>query len=277
MAVASPPLLSGLATTLLQPPPSFQELIIQLHFAEDYTWFTNLVHPLFPEEAEAALAVPSVTKKLQNFAQLFQEKHFPLHPSFIDFLPDGTEEPPFTQLRLGIPFDLMGFGYDCLHQIWQIYREGIAALALLAEPLHTSPDEPDGMRTAWLESAAEHIPQETLQRIPPGGIPLTTLTQAVEETEYTGAAHAVAWVRSETDNFFLDLNYEDGEYDGFADPWEEEIIHEGTEEWRKAKPLITSVTTLANWLEEDLPSRFAELLDFVLPRLPDQQDHRREP
>ncbi len=35
---------------------------------------------------------------------------------------------------------------------------------------------------------------------------------------------------------------------------------------------------LADWLEEDLPVRFAELLDFILPRLPvqEQQDQEQE-
>ena len=57
-------------------------------------------------------------------------------------------------------------------------------------------------------------------------------------------------------------------YDGFCDPWEDEIIAEGTEEWRKASALMDSVFRLADWLEEDLPARFAEMLDFILPRLP---------
>ena len=34
---------------------------------------------------------------------------------------------------------------------------------------------------------------------------------------------------------------------------------------------MDSVTTLADWLEEDLPGRFAEMLDFVLPLLPKQE------
>ena len=39
-----------------------------------------------------------------------------------------------------------------------------------------------------------------------------------------------SWVLAETGNFFLDHTYEDGSYDGFADPWEDDIIQEGTEE-----------------------------------------------
>ena len=269
MATAAPPLLSDLSGLLLRRPPSLQELIARLGCAEDYAWFTELVRRLFPEEAEAALAVPDVGAKLENFARLFQERHFPLYAPSIEFFTGEGEEPPWTWLGRGIPFDLMGFGYDDLHEMWDGYREGLSALALLAQPPDSYFMGPDGIRTAWLESAAEGIPQETLERIPQGGIPMDALTEAVKETAFEGAAQAGAWVWSQAGNFFLDHNYQDGDYDGFSDPWEEEIIREGTEEWRKASALIDSVTRLAGWLEEDLPGRFAEMLDFILPRLPD--------
>ena len=58
-------------------------------------------------------------------------------------------------------------------------------------------------------------------------------------------------------------------YDGFADPWEDDIIQEATAEWRRADALMDAVGTLAGWLEEDLPARFAVLLDAILARLPD--------
>ena len=145
------------------------------------------------------------------------------------------------------------------------------ALALLVKPPDSYYEEPDGLRVAWLESAAERIPQETLLRIPQGGIPLDALTGALEGTGFEAAAQAGAWVFAETGNFFLDHTYEDGNYDGFADPWEDDIIREGTEEWRKASALMDSVMQLADWLEEDLPGRFAEMLDFILGRLPNQE------
>ena len=132
------------------------------------------------------------------------------------------------------------------------------------------------MRVAWLESAAERIPQETLLRLPEGGIPLDDLTEALKGTRFEGAAQACAWVLAETGNFFLDHCYEDGNYDGFADPWEDDIIAEGTEEWRKASALMDAVSRLTDWLEEDLPGRFAEMLDFTLERLPDQEQEENE-
>ena len=276
MATAPPPLLSSLAETLLRHPPSLQELIVRLGYAEDYAWFAELARRLFPDDAETMLSVPDAGGRLERFARLFEERHFPLYTPFIEFYVDEGEEPPFTWLRRGIPFQLVGFGYDGLHEMWDGYREGLSALALLAEPPDAYYDEPGGLRTAWLESAAELIPQETLERIPKGGIALETLTKAVRDTEYQGAARAAAWVRAETGNFFLDHSYEDGDYDGFSDPWEEEIIQEGTEEWRRADRLMDSALKLADWLEGDLPVRFAELLDFILPRLPEPEKQEQD-
>ena len=268
MATASPALLSGLADLLLRRPPSLRELVTIVGHADDYAWFAKLVRRLFPDEAEAALSAPDVRMRVERFANLFRERHFPLYGPFIDLWADDGDDPPWSWLRQGIPFDLMGFGYDGLHEMWNGYREGLSALALLIRPPDAYYDGPDGLRTAWLESAAERIPQETLERIPQGGIPIEALTGALKETRFKGAAQAASWLLAETGNFFLDACYEDGSYDGFCDPWEDEIIAEGTEEWRKASALMDSVFRLTDWLEEDLPARFAEMLDFILPRLP---------
>ena len=276
MATAAPPVLSHLAGLLLRRPPSLQELIVRLGYAEDYAWFAELVRRLFPQEAETVLSVPDAGGRLERFARLFEERHFPLYAPYLEFYVDEGEDPPFTWLRRGIPFQLMGIGYDGLHELWDGYREGLSALALLAETPGFHYDEPDGLRTAWLEAAAEHIPQETLERLPQGGIPLEALNEALRETEYRGAAQAVAWVRAETGNFFLDHCFEDGDYDGFSDPWEEAIIAEGTEEWQRASALIDAVMKLADRLEEDLQGRFAELLDFILPRIPEHEQLQQQ-
>ena len=278
MEAASPPLLSGLAEQLLlRRPPSLRELVTVVGYADDYAWFAGLVRRLFPDEAEAALSVPDVRKRVERFAELFAERHYPLYAPFLDYLfMDDGEEPPWTWLRRGIPYELIGFGYDGLHEMWDGYREGISALALLVKPPDSFYLEPDGMRVAWLESASAHIPQETLLRIPEGGIPPEALTQAVKGTRFEGAAKAATWVWAETNNFFLDASYDDGMYDAFSDPWDEDVIEEGTKEWAGAKAIMDSVYELAEWLEDDLPARFAEMLDFILGRLPDPNEHKEE-
>ena len=277
MATAAPAQLSGLANLLLWRPPSLRELVTLVGYADDYAWFVGLVRRLFPQEAEAALSASDVRGRVERFANLFGERHFPLYAPFIEFWTEEEgEQPPWSWLRQGIPFDLMGFGYDGLHEMWDGYREGLSAMALLVKPANPFYEEPDGLRVAWLESAAARIPQETLERIPQGGIPLDDLAEALKGTGFEGVAQAASWVFAETGNFFLDHCYDDGMYEGFADPWEDDIIAEGTEEWRKATTLMDSVTRLADWLEEDLPGRFVEMLDFTLGRLPNQEQEANE-
>ncbi len=276
MQAASPPLLSGLAQTLLRRPPSLRELVTLVGFADDYAWFVGLVRRLFPEEADAVLATPDAGQRVERFAQLFEERHYPLYAPFIEWYAADGDGPPWSWLRRGIPYQLCGFGYDDLHEMWDNYREGISALALLVKPPDSLYMEPDGMRVAWLESASAHIPQETLVRIPQGGIPQEGLTEAVKETRFEGAAQAASWVWAATGNFFLDACYDDGNYDGFSDPWDEELIEEGAQEWRQASAVMDAVYQLAKWLEEDLPGRFAEMLDFVLVRLGDSNQPTEE-
>ena len=276
MAAAAPALLSGLAETLLRRPPSLRELVTVIGYADDYAWFTGLVRRLFPNEAEATLSAPDVRTRVERFANLFAERHFPLYMPVIDLWTEADDEPPWSWLRRGIPFDLMGFGYDGFHEMWNGYGDGLSALLLLVKPPDFYNEGPDGIRVAWLESAADRIPQQTLERIPQGGIPIEELTEAVRDTRFEGAAKAATWVFAETGNFFLDHSFEDGSFDGFADPWEDEIIADGTKEWRKASALMDSVCRLTDWLEEDLPGRFAEMLDFVLPRIAEQQHEQEE-
>ena len=163
MQAAAPPLLSALANLLLRRPPSLREMVLLVGNADDYAWFTGLVHHLFPGDAQEVLAAPDAGDRVVRFAELFRERHFPLYAPFIEFWAnDEGEEPPWSWLRNGIPYDLMGFGYEGVHEMWDGYREGISALALLARPADIYHDGPDGLRVAWLESASSRIPQETL-------------------------------------------------------------------------------------------------------------------
>ena len=118
MESLAPPSLSGLAKLLLRRPPSLRDLVTLAGHASDYAWFTELVRRLFPEEAEAVLAVPDVRQRVERFARIFGERHFPLYAPFFDFYMDEGDEPPSSWLRRGIPFELMGFGYDGLHEMW---------------------------------------------------------------------------------------------------------------------------------------------------------------
>ena len=277
MQAALPPLLSGLGETILRRPPSLRELIVIVGHADDYGWFAGLVRRLFADEAETVLSPPDVRTRVERFAELFAERHFPLYAPFVEYWTEADwEEPPWSWLRRGVPFDLAGFGYESLHELWDGYCYGFSALALLVKTPNGFFHGADEIRTAWLESAAERIPEETLLRIPRDGIPFDDLKEAVEGTRFEGAARACSWVFAETGNFFLDHSYDDGWYDGFSDPWDDEVIAEGTSEWRRARAHIDAVGQLTDWLDEDLPGRFAETLDFILPRLPEHEKDDRD-
>ncbi len=135
MEAATPALLSGLSQLLLRRPPSLRELVMLVGYADDYAWFAGLVRRLFPEEAEAALTAPDLRTRVERFANLFGDRHFPLYAPVIEFWTEDGDDPPWSWLRRGIPFDLMGFGYDGLYEMWDGYREGLSALALLGQDL----------------------------------------------------------------------------------------------------------------------------------------------
>ena len=102
MATAAPALLSGLAGLLLGRPPSLRELVTLVGYADDYAWFAGLARRLFPQEAEAALAAPDVRTRVERFANLFGERHFPLYAPFIEFWADG-EDPSLVMAKVGHP------------------------------------------------------------------------------------------------------------------------------------------------------------------------------
>ena len=175
---------------LLRRPPSLRELVALVGNAEDHAWFVGLVRRLFPDEAEAVLTAPDIRQRVEGFARLFEERHYPLYAPFFEFYLTEEDEPPFTVLRRGIPYELHGIGYEGLHEMWDGYREGLSALALLAKPPESFYTESDEIRVAWLESAAAYIPQHTLLTIPEGGIPQDALTKAAKGTRFEGASQA---------------------------------------------------------------------------------------
>ncbi len=99
MAVAAPPRLSELADLLLRRPPSLREQIVLVGNAEDHAWFVGLVRRLFPDEAEAVLTAPGIRQRVEGFARLFEERHYPLYAPFFEFYLTEEDEPPFTVLR----------------------------------------------------------------------------------------------------------------------------------------------------------------------------------
>ena len=268
MQVRKPPSLSLLAEALRASTPSLTALLNIMNGAEDYVWFCDLVQTLLPAKAKAILAPAPEATQVSMFAEEFGATYFPLNEGMVDWITVYSyenEEAPSTTLRRGIPLALHGLDSDEYHFLWNgDYSLGLCALALLPKLDGAYLDE--GLRVTWLEAAAAHIPQEVLERIPQEGIPLDMLDVAVSGTQFEGASHTARWICGQTGNYFLDVSSED--VDGsFGDPWEVEVINEATIQCLEASNLQDTMRQLGTWLEEDLPGRFAELLDFILPRI----------
>ena len=90
------------------------------------------------------------------------------------------------------------------------------------------------------------------------------------------AAHlAGRWIYGTTGTFFLDESFPE-EFNGYSDPWDDETIEYGTQEWQKAKEIMGQVKQLTKWLEEDLPERFGQMLDLILERLEEVPENSTE-
>ena len=256
------------------------------HNAEsNQDWFEKLVQRTLPEQASEILGIRDEWDQVNRFVAVFSSTHFPLDEDYLEMViqwqfqedpaefEDG-EYGPYAVLRQGIPFKLTGCTWEARHELWDRTDIGTAAIALLARmpgienPLQMPLEEYLGMRTSWLESAASHIREETLKRIPENGIPMELLKEAVRETPLEAVFLEAEWVYNDTGNFFLDSNpTEEEEFTGFNDPWETEVIEITDEEWAEAKSIKYKIDRLEEWLEKDIDKRFEEILDFILERL----------
>ena len=261
------------------------------HNAEsNQDWFEKLVQRTLPNKASKILEITNELIRVNRFIDVFSRTHFPLDDNYMEmviqsqFQDDPSEFEhgaygPYAILRQGIPFELTGCTWEAMHDLWDIDRVGTAAIALLAwmpGVLRNNPwasqeeslKEYLGIRTSWLESAASHIREETLKRIPENGIPMELLKEAVRETPLEAVLLEAKWVYNDTGNAFLDCNpTEEDEFSGFSDPWETEVIETMTKEWEMAKPIKDKMYRLEKWLEKDIDKRFEEMLDFILERL----------
>ncbi len=263
-------------------PPKISAVVRKLRGWEDgaeRAWFEDLLQQMVPERAWEILQLDNEWEQILGFAARFSIDHFPLWEEYLEIQADWRkEEPendsfehsPYNLIKEGIPFQLMGFSWEEQHEIWDQHRHGMCALALLAGiPAHHEFEalEFRGMRETWLESASGLIPVETLKRLPEGGIPLELLEEAVRGTPLEAAPLAGKWVYGRTGTFFLDEYFPDDDSCKYSDPWDADIIEYARQEWSKAKAILDRIERLAAWLEEDLPERFAQMLDFILERL----------
>ena len=273
----APPRLILLKSHLTHAPPSLRHLVDLSQSAEDYQWFRDLVHNIFPNQAVEILQHATQAEKVAAFCKVFSKDFFPLPDYYIDDWAYEDEDRPashYRMIREGAPIPMMGFSLEDLHELWNHAPTGLAALALLTDFTEHWAVVND-IKTAWFEAAEAHIPQSVLQKIPPGGIPHAKLKQAVQDTKYAAATTAVLWITSASENEMIDLCIEDYGEQIMSD-WNPDSITAATDMWKQADQLTDQVLALASLLEEDLPVRFEEALDFILQRLPPPEEEQND-
>jgi hypothetical protein len=125
-----------------------------------------------------------------------------------------------------------------------------------------APAYDDGARLALLDAAEQQVPMPLLAAIPEGGLTPADLHSRLDGTPYVAAAEFADWLWSQTETIFLDA---DDEVDVDVE-WTPENVAVLTEQWKRAEAILDRITALTRWLEADLPTRFARLVDAVLER-----------
>lgn len=258
--------LSALARKLLSPgPPSLSVLIARLGEVEEYEDFLNLVKDFLPEREQEVLHESTPAGQIAAFASHFEDRYFPLDSIFREGDIEG-----YSDLTRSIPIMVSGVSYDDYHEIASDYRAGFKLMTYLIESIYEGGHD----RTALAEACQEHIPASLLRQVPEGGLPHNELHPLLDGTIYSGLATWGDVLFASTGNAFLDTCYEDLWSGGALVEWDRETVEELTRQWQLYEALWKAVSDLSEWLEEDLPARFEELLSFILQSRGEQSGTR---
>ena len=261
MREIAPPRLEWAILQTGDAPPSMEEAMEVLDETQSRRWFRTMTQDLLPEESEEILAGENAAAIVRRFANAFSERYFPMYESIAWDTGDTGSPSLYSDLRMGIPLEMEGIDDETWHDVWDELGPGMGAIALLPEMTFDP-----GIRTPWLEAAANYIPLGTLQRIPPGGIPIDRIERALSGTRLDSAADALRWFFRNSGNLFVDFS-QAMYYESVPASWDRETVTGLGEEWRQAIPIIEGSIRAQKWMEEDPAARFAELLDLVLERM----------
>lgn len=211
--------------------------------------FRRIVEAIFPDAANEILAAhrPGERREHTRVAAFLDRVNAELFPVY--------EVEEYEQVVGGIAFVRNGFGYERWHDF--DLQAGELLLSTLCAPAYD-----DGARLALLDAAEQHVPKTLLTAIPEDGLTPTDLHARLDGTPYVAAAEFADWQWGQTETIFLDA---DDEVDVDIE-WSRENVDLLIEQWRRAEEILDRVTALTRWLEADLPTRFARLVDAVIER-----------
>ena len=260
-------------------PPSLMDLSNRLAASESYAEFMGIVHEFTPEiEAEVRRAAGTAAK-MALFATTFERRYFPLWYHFSDGLAQEYEE-----LCRFIPVVVTSINYEdyetlCNEQYW---RHGLMLAAyVLADPYQPTEGchsavylHDPGARIPLGEACAAFVPQEVLARVPRDGLPVEDAHRLLDGTSFEALATVGDILNFQAGDPFHDNDEESASQGGPELEWDRENVEALTQGWLRARLTEQKVEKLYEWLEEDRPRHFAELLDFIEAR---REELSREP
>jgi hypothetical protein len=243
---------------LLLCPPCISDIIGQLEGVEDYPYFVKLVKEFLPEREKDILGARTPALQLATFATYFEDRYFPLHPSLKDGMAEG-----YADLTNSIPVIMQSIGYEDYHELPENARPGLLLLTYLLEVPYL---EDDATRISLGEGCAELVPHALLEKIPEKGFTDNQCQELLNGTRFEALAHLSLILQRGTNNFFLDIDYDDL-YSGMQPPdWDREDVEELTKQWRQADNMWINIGKLADWIEKDPTINFEDILYFMLQK-----------
>jgi hypothetical protein len=255
------PLLALASKLLARRIPSLSSLVAQISDAENYAEFVQMVKTYLLEREQDILGESTPQAQIARFASFFEDRYFPLEEIF-----KWGDIEGYSEIACRIPVVVMGLSYDDYHEMPE-YRPGAQLMTFLIE----SPWESEDTNVSLAEACAEHVPVPLVERA--GKIRLLYLQahELLKGTKYEPLALWADRLYYNTGNFFLDTAYE-MLWDSMPPDWSPENVKELTKQWKQAEVHENKTGELMEWLEQDLPGHFEELVAFIEGRKADEEE-----
>lgn len=241
--------------------PSLSSLIAQISDAENHAQFVIMVKTYLPERAREILHEPTPQFQVARFASYFEDRYFPLEEVF----KMGDFE-SYEDIIYRIPVIVMGLSCDEYHEVPD-WRPGVILMTYLVP----NPYEGEDSLVSLAEACRGHIPDALIQRADQCRLSPEDAHSLLKGTKYEPLALWADRLHFCTENFFLDTDYE-MLMNSIGPDWSLENVEELTRQWKQAEVHENRTGGFMDWLEEDLPGRFEELVSFIEGRKGDGKE-----
>jgi hypothetical protein len=237
--------------------PSLSALIGKFGDVKEYEAFVELIREYLPEYEVEILREPPQAGQVAKFCSLFEDRYFPLAYQYRgDFI---DEEIGYYDLLMEIPVVVRGATWEDYDEISNSARPGIQLITYLLE----NPHDEDNPRISLAEACEEHVSRQLIDRVPETGIGMTRTHELFDGTRYEPIAKWCDWINQATGNFFLDTDIEVLNYNYPYPEWDKDDVERFTRQWQEAELIDEEISNFAEWLEQDPPAHFQEILDFI--------------